>query len=60
MRIQNIFTKGCNRKEVRELEISGPQKLLLESILWRWVSKNKWDKDKAKQVRNILRQVENF
>jgi hypothetical protein len=49
-----------NRKEVKELEISGAQKLLLESILWRWVSKNKWDKDKAKQVRNILRQIEDF
>jgi len=47
-------------QEIKELKISELQKFLLESILWKWVSINKWDKEKAKQIRNILRQVEDL
>ena len=48
------------KQEIKELKILELQKFLLESILWRWVSNTKWDKEKAKQIRNILRQVEDL
>tara|TARA_R110002049_G_scaffold52444_1_gene146846 strand:+ start:268 stop:441 length:174 start_codon:yes stop_codon:yes gene_type:complete len=48
------------KQEIKELKISEIQTIVLQIILGRWISNNKWDKDKAKMARNFLRQLEDL
>ena len=48
------------KQEIKELKISELQTIVLQIILGRWISNNKWDKDKAKMARNFLRQLEDL